>query len=80
MNAKNAEKYIDGLLHKIIDEEHEFFTAITDEELIEKSAGAGIYTRSFSHQNGKSFKMKWKVVYGYPEPAKTIFYPAEQIK
>lgn len=72
---------IEQHLHQIIDELHPLFTAISDEEMIERHYDDyGVYTRDFLHKNGKKFRMKWRVYYGTPETVVTEFEPAEVIQ
>lgn len=71
---------IEKHLHDIIDELHPLFTAISDEEMVERHGDDyGIYTRDFLHKTGKKFRMKWRVYYGTPETVKTVFEPTVQI-
>jgi len=64
---------IEQQLNDIIDQRHLLFTATSDEELIEDHQDHGVFTRDFSHQNGKNFRMKWRVYYGTPETVRTVF-------
>lgn len=70
---------IDQHLHSIIDELHPLFTPISDEEFIEDKGNHGVFTRDFLHENGKKFRMTWRVYFGTPETVKTVFEPAVQI-
>jgi hypothetical protein len=74
---------IESYLHKIIDEDHPLFTATSDEEMIADHNEEPFYSdyqRTFLHQNGKKFQMKWRVYDGdLPETAKTVFEPAVQV-
>jgi hypothetical protein len=70
---------IDYYLHRIIDELHPLFTAISDEHHILDNDSFGIFTRDFRHKNGKNFRMKWCVYYGTPETVRTVFEPAIEI-
>lgn len=71
---------IEKHLHDIIDELHPLFTAISDEEMVERHGDDyGIYTRDFQHKNGKKFRMRWRVYYGTPETVRTVFDPAVEI-
>lgn len=70
---------IEKHLHDIIDENHPLFKAISDEEMIDSHEDYGVFTRDFLHENGKKFRMKWRVYYGTPETVKTEFEPAEVI-
>jgi len=72
-------KTIDKLLHSIIDELHPLFKPISDEQFIEKHEDHGVFTRDFLHENGKKFRMTWKVYFGTPKTVKTVFEPAVQI-
>jgi hypothetical protein len=81
MTDKNltAEEQVNLWLHKIIDEVHPLFTAISDERHVLDSDTFGIFTRDFLHKNGKKFRMAWRVYYGTPETVRTVFEPAIQI-
>lgn len=68
---------IEQHLHNIIDELHPLFKPISDEQFIEDNDDHGVFTRDFLHQNGKKFRMKWRVYYGTPETVRTEFEPAE---
>jgi hypothetical protein len=71
---------IDIYLHQIIDELHPLFTAISDEEMVERwGDDYGVYIRDFLHKTGKKFRMKWRIYYGTPETVVTIFEPAVEI-
>ena len=70
---------IETYLHQVIDELHPLFTAISDEEMVDNHEDHGIFTREFLHENGKKFRMKWRVYYGTPETVRTIFEPAVEI-
>lgn len=72
-------KLVEKQLHNIIDELHPLFTAISDEELIDECSECGTFERSFLHQTGKRFLMRWKVYYGTPETVRTVFEPATQL-
>lgn len=67
-------------LHSIIDELHPLFTPISDEQFIENNDDHGVFTRDFLHQNGKKFRMKWRVYFGTPETVRTEFDTAEVIE
>ena len=71
---------IEQHLHSIIDELHPLFTPISDEQFIENNDDHGVFTRDFLHQNGKKFRMKWRVYFGTPETVRTEFDPAEVIE
>lgn len=71
---------IEQHLHSIIDELHPLFTPISDEQFIENYDDHGVFTRDFLHQNGKKFRMKWRVYFGTPETVRTEFDPAEVIE
>lgn len=71
---------INQWMNDIIDETHPLFTAISDEELVEDNEDHGVFERSFEHQNGKKFLMRWRVYYGTPETVRTLFEPAQEIK
>jgi hypothetical protein len=70
---------IDDHMHRIIDEIHPLFTAISDEHMVDEQHDYGIYTRDFLHKNGKKFRLRWCVYYGTPETVRTVFEPAVQI-
>lgn len=70
---------IEKHLHDIIDENHPLFKAISDEEMIDSHEDYGVFTRDFLHENGKKFRMKWRVYYGTPETVRTEFEPAEVV-
>jgi hypothetical protein len=72
-------KLVEKQLHNIIDEVHPLFRATSDEEMIEDHEDHGVFERSFLHQTGKRFLMRWKVYYGTPETVRTVFEPATQI-
>ena len=71
---------IEQHLHSIIDELHPLFKPISDEQFIENYDDHGVFTRDFLHQNGKKFRMKWRVYFGTPETVRTEFDPAEVIE
>ena len=71
---------IEQHLHSIIDELHPLFKPISDEQFIENHDDHGVFTRDFLHQNGKKFRMKWRVYFGTPETVRTEFDPAEVIE
>lgn len=71
--------FIEKHLHDIIDENHPLFKAISDEEMVDGHEDYGVFTRDFLHENGKKFRMKWRVYYGTPETVKTEFEPAVEI-
>lgn len=75
----NAAETIQKMLEDIIDGNNVLFKPITDEETIENTDEYSYYTRTFSHANGKKYKMKWKTYHGTPETVKTIFEPAETL-
>jgi hypothetical protein len=78
MNKSNNQR--DILFHRIIDEIHPLYKAISDEELIEDCIDHGRFVRNFLHkESGKSFRMIWKVYYGTPETVKTVFEAPVQI-
>lgn len=70
---------IDQHMHQIIDELHPLFTAISDEQFIEKHEDHGVFTRDFLHKTGKKFRLTWRVYFGTPETVRTEFDPAEVI-
>jgi hypothetical protein len=70
---------IDTYLNQIIDELHPLFKAISDEEMVDNQEEYGIFTRDFLHENGKKFRMNWRVYYGTPETVRTVFEPAVEI-
>jgi hypothetical protein len=70
---------IDTYLHQVIDELHPLFKAISDEEMVDNYEDYGIFTRDFLHENGKKFRMNWRVYYGTPETVRTVFEPAVEI-
>lgn len=70
---------IEKHLHDIIDENHPLFKAISDEEMVDSHEDYGVFTRDFLHENGKKFRMKWRVYYGTPETVRTEFEPAVEI-
>jgi hypothetical protein len=72
-------KLVEKQLHDIIDELHPLFTAISDEELVEETKDYGDFVRVFLHENGKRFRLKWRVYFGTPETVRTVFEPATQI-
>ncbi len=75
----SAAEQIDAYLHQIIDETHPLFKPISDEEMLESQEDCGLFVRDFLHENGKKFRMKWRVYYGTPETARTEFEPATEI-
>jgi len=60
-------------MNEIIDELHPHFKHITDEELVESYEDRGVFERTFSHNSGKDFKLRWTVYYGTPETVVTVF-------
>lgn len=72
-------KLIEKQLHDIIDEIHPLFRSISDEKLVEDYEEYGVFERSFLHQTGKKFLMRWRVYYGTPETVKTVFEPTVEI-
>lgn len=69
-------RVVESYLHQIIDEIHPLFRTISDEEMVEDYEDHGVFTRDFIHENGKVFRMKWKVYYGTPDTVRTVFEPA----
>lgn len=77
--TENPVQLVQKQLHNIIDEIHPLFKAISDEELVGDNIDHGVFERSFLHENGKQFLMRWKVYYGTPETVRTVFETAVQI-
>jgi|TARA_R110000782_G_scaffold159856_2_gene251936 hypothetical protein len=77
---ENPVEFVQMQLNSIIDQTHPLFTAITDEELVEDNQDHGVFERSFLHETGKRFAMRWRVYYGSatgtPEAARVVFEPA----
>lgn len=79
MYIEDPVAFVQKQLNDIIDEIHPLFKAISDEELVEDYEEYGVFERSFLHDNGKRFLMKWRVYYGTPETVRTIFEPAVEL-
>jgi hypothetical protein len=75
----DAVTFIEKQLNDIIDELHPLFKPISDEELVDGYSDHGIFERSFLHQNGKKFLMRWRVYYGTPDTVRTVFEPATEL-
>jgi len=78
MNIENPVEFVQKQLNNIIDEIHPLFTAISDEELVEDNEDHGVFERSFLHETGARFLMRWRVYYGTPETVRTVFEPAQK--
>jgi len=78
MNIENPVEFVQKQLNNIIDEIHPLFTAISDEELVEYNEDHGVFERSFLHETGDRFLMRWRVYYGTPETVRTVFEPAQK--
>lgn len=70
---------VDKWMNDIIDENHPKFTAYSDEEMVEDYEDHGVFERSFLHENGEKYLMRWSVYYGTPETVRTVFEPAKEI-
>lgn len=79
MEITDPVTFVQKQLNDIIDETHPFFTPISDEEMVDDCTDHGVFERSFLHQSGKRFLMRWRVYYGTPETVRTVFEPATKI-
>lgn len=63
----------DQMLHQIIDELHEDYFPVTDEEIISETPESAVFTRTFRHKSGTHHALEWTVFFGTPETVRTEF-------
>ena len=76
--ANPFDEFVQKQLNDIIDQIHPLFTAISDEELVEDNEDHGVFERTFLHETGSRFLMRWRVYYGTPDTVRTVFEPAQK--
>jgi hypothetical protein len=73
INGAYPADFWQNLLCSVIDETSIHFTSISDEEMVEDYADHGVFERSFLHEAGNSYVMRWRVYYGSPDTVRTVF-------
>lgn len=78
MKTDNPVTIIEKQLNQIIDQTHPLFSPISDEECVEDNKDYGVFERSFLHETGDRFLMRWRVYYGTPDTVRTVFEPTQK--
>lgn len=67
------------LFHRIIDELHNDYKPISDEEQVSEFDDHGIFQREFMHTSGQKYLLRWSVWYGTPETVRTTFESIQKL-
>lgn len=79
MSKDLTNSILEKTMNDIIDERDPRYKPTSDEMFIYVHEDYGIYQRSFKHDSGREFLLKWTVWYGTPDTVKTVFHPVHEI-